>query len=165
MAPYKLIHPFHDQIAPFIIKRLHQQPDLLGQACQVMSIAPADFITITLPRTLPELFATCDQKFLDAITKTLSTKASTLLLKHSHSILAHIFLLPGQSATTKALKFVIKVLTDATSSTIDIQSVVKSCVVPLLAELVVVLGDENRDVAQQAGIIHITYHPYLTTSL
>ncbi len=49
-------------------------------------------------------------------------------------------------------------LTDATSSTIDIQSVVKSCVVPLLAELVVVvLGDENRDVAQQAGTLNVTY--------
>lgn len=149
MAPYKLIHPYQDQIAPFIIKRLPTQPDLLAEACHVMSIAPADFITITLPRTLPEVFASCDQRVLDAITKAVSTKASTLLLKHCHGILAHIFLLPSQAATTKALKFVIKVLTDATSSAIDIQSVVKSCVVPLLAELVVVMGDENHEVAQQ----------------
>ncbi|KAF8961112.1 hypothetical protein BDZ97DRAFT_1664899 [Flammula alnicola] len=151
-APYSLILPYLDQIAPFIIKRLSTQPDLLGEACRVMSIAPADFIVITLPRTLPELFASCDQKALDSITKELSTKASTLLLKHSHGILASIFLLSSQAATTKALNFVIKVLTDATSSTIDIQSVVKSCVVPLLAELVVVMGDENAEMSQQ-GII------------
>ena len=47
-----------DQIAPFIITRFSSQPDLLGEACRVMSIAPIDFIGITLPRTLPELFAT-----------------------------------------------------------------------------------------------------------
>lgn len=149
MAPYKLIHPYQDQIAPFIIKRLSTQPDILGEACRVMTIAPADFITITLPHTLPQIFASCDQKVLDQITKTLHIKASTLLLKHSHGILAHIFLLPSQAATTKALNFVIQILTDATSSAIDIQSVVKSCVVPLLAELVVVMGDENPDIAKQ----------------
>jgi serine/threonine-protein kinase ATR len=136
-----------DQIAPFIITRFSAQPDLLGEACRVMSIAPIDFIGITLPRTLPELFASCNQRVLDLIAKELSTKASSLLLKHSHGILAHIFL-SNQATTTKALNFVIKVLTDATSSVIDIQSVVKSCVVPLLAELVVVMGDERPDIAQ-----------------
>jgi serine/threonine-protein kinase ATR len=136
-----------DQIAPFIITRFSSQPDLLGEACRVMSIAPIDFIGITLPRTLPELFASCDQRVLELIAKELSTKASSLLLKHSHGILAHIFL-SNQATTTKALNFVIKVLTDATSSVIDIQSVVKSCVVPLLAELVIVMGDERPEVAQ-----------------
>ena len=37
--------------------------------------------------------------------------------------------------------------------------------VPLLAELVVALGDETCDVAQQARILNITYRPYLMTSL
>ncbi|KDR84098.1 hypothetical protein GALMADRAFT_219929 [Galerina marginata CBS 339.88] len=151
-APYSLILPYLDQVAPYIIKQLPIQRDLLGEACRVMSIAPADFIVTTLPRTLPDLFATCDQKVLDSITKELSTKASSLLVKHSHGILAHIFLLSSQVSTSKALHFVIKILNEATSSIIDIQSVVKSCVVPLLAELVVVMGDENPQVAQQ-GII------------
>ena len=51
--------------------------------------------------------------------KELSTKASSLLLKHSHGSLAHIFL-SIQATTTKALNFLIMVLTDATSSVIDI---------------------------------------------
>ena len=146
-SSYALILPYMDQIAPFIITRLSSQPDLLSEACRVMSIAPIDFIGITLPRTLPELFASCDQRVLELIAKELSTKASSLLLKHSHGILAHIFL-SNQATTTKALNFVIKVLTDATSAVIDIQSVVKSCVVPLLAELVIVMGDERPEVAQ-----------------
>jgi len=145
---YSLILPYMDQIAPFIITRLSSQPDLLGEACRLMPMAPIDFIGITLPRTLPELFANCDQRVLELIAKELSTKPSSLLLKHSHGILAHLFL-SDQATTTKALNFVIKVLTDATSSVIDIQSVVKSCIVPLLAELVVVMGDERPEVAQK----------------
>ena len=160
-TPYALILPYMDQIAPFIITRFSSEPDLLGEACRVMSIAPIDFIGITLPRTLPELFASCDQRVLELIAKELSTKASSLLLKHSHGILAHIFL-SNQATTTKALNFVIKILTDATSSDIDIQSVVKSCVVPLLAELVVVMGDERPEVAQKVGASAIIRRAWLT---
>ena len=84
-----------------------------------MSISPIYFIGITLPRTLAELFASCYQKVLELIAKELSSKASSLLLKHSYGILAHIFL-SNQATTTKALNFLIKVLTDATSSVVDI---------------------------------------------
>ena len=54
-----------------------------------------------------------------SVAKELSTKASSLLLKHSYGILAHIFL-SNQATTTKALNFVIKILTDATNSFNDI---------------------------------------------
>ena len=86
-----------------------------------MSISPINFIGITLPRTLPKLFASCDQKvlLLELIAKELSTKASSLLFKHSHGILGHIFL-SNQATTTIALNFLIKGLTDATSSVVDI---------------------------------------------
>ena len=61
---YALILPYIDQITPLIISLFSSQPDLLGEASRVMSIAPIDFIGITLPHTLPELFASCDQKVL-----------------------------------------------------------------------------------------------------
>ena len=116
-----------------------------------MSISPIDFIGITLPRTLPELYASCNQRvlLLELIAKELSTKASSLLLKDSYGILAHIFL-SNQVTTTKALNFFIKVLTDATSSVTVIRSVVnlKSCVVPINAELVIVMGGEGPEVAK-----------------
>lgn len=143
-----------DQVAPYVIKELPLQPHFLRETCRIMSIAPDDFILISLPRTLPELFATCDQKVIDAIAKELETKVSTLLIQHSPGILARVFLLPSQASTTKALNFIIKTLTaaapsSASSSPIDVQSVVKSCLIPLLAELVVVLGDEHTGTAQQ----------------
>ena len=62
MSSYALILPYMDHIAPFIVTRFSSQQDLLGEACRVISIFPIDFIEIILPRTLAELFASCDQK-------------------------------------------------------------------------------------------------------
>ena len=39
------------------------QPDLLGEACPVISIAPIDFIGITLPRTLPECLSAATKEY------------------------------------------------------------------------------------------------------
>lgn len=90
----------------------------------------------------------------------MSKSASYLLVKHSHSILAHIFLLPVESDVKAALKFIMKVLNEASNSAIDIQSIVKSCVVPLLAELVVALGHENQENSQQVWVYTYPYQKF-----
>ena len=114
-----------------------------------MSVTPADFINLTLSHTLPELYAKADRRGVETIARELGTKPSTLLIKHCHGILAHIFLNPNQAQTTKGLNFVLKILSEATQgSAIDLFSVVKSCIVSLLAELVVVMGDENQQVSE-----------------
>jgi serine/threonine-protein kinase ATR len=151
-SPYALIFPYMRQVAPFLIFRMCTKPSLLMESCRLMSISPTDFISVTLPRTLPQLFAGCELKVLEAIAKDLATKPSSLFLKHSHEVLAHVFLLQGPGQTNKALTFILKVLTDAAeNATIDIQNVVKSCVVPLLAELVIVMGDENAETAEMVS--------------
>ncbi|KAJ7581045.1 hypothetical protein C8J56DRAFT_793738 [Mycena floridula] len=150
-SPYPLLLPYLDKIAPFVVSRICTQPSLLMEYCRLVSIAPADFITLTLPRTLPSLFASRELKVLETVARELSIALPFLLLKHSHDILAHIFLLPDSAQTISCLAFVVQVLTDARSDvSIDVHSVVKSCVVSLLAEIVVILGDENRAIADQA---------------
>jgi len=115
-------------------------------------MSPTDFISVSLPRTLPYLFAHCERKVLETIAKDLSKKLSALFLSFSHEILAYIFQLPGPGQTQKALTFILRVLIDAADNvTIDVQSVVKSCVVPLLAELVIVMGDENSERAEMVS--------------
>jgi len=95
-----------------------------------------------LARALPQLFANCESAVLQAVSKELKTKTSTLFVKHSHKILAYVFLQQGQ--TKKALNFILKTLmADSRGASIDIESVIKSFLVPLLAELVVNLGDDN----------------------
>lgn len=147
--------PYLDKIAPFIVSRVCSQPVLLLEYSRLVSVAPKDFMTITLPRTLPPIVASRDFKVLQKIAHDLSLKPSLMLLKHSHEILAHIFLLQNSSETNKALHFIVQVLKEARADTtidIDIQSVVKSCVVPLLAELVVKLGHEDPLVSQCVSV-------------
>ncbi|KAJ7462055.1 hypothetical protein FB451DRAFT_1043857 [Mycena latifolia] len=143
--------PYFEQIAPFLILRMCTQPELLVEACRIMYVVPEDFIATTLPRTLPHLFAACEVRVIEAIGKTLNTKPSTLFLNHSADILAHLFLLRGPGQTSNAMACLLNVLTDsANQKGIDTHSVVKSAIVQLTAQLVIVMGDENPDVADSA---------------
>lgn len=133
-----------DKVAPYLVARWHSQPTLLSEACRFISVPPVDYISSTLPRTLPHLFANCEQKALEKISNDLQSKLSNLFLQRSHEILAHIFLLENDHSTNKAIDFILRVLNQAAeSAAIGIHSVIKSCVVPLLAILVNSLGDED----------------------
>ncbi|KAJ7228144.1 hypothetical protein GGX14DRAFT_547392 [Mycena pura] len=143
--------PYFDQIAPFLILRMCTHPELFVEACRMMHVLPEDFISTTLSRTLPHIFAACEVKVMEAIGKALNSKPSTLLLNHSPEILAHLFLLPGPGKTEKALSCLLSVLTDsAHQKEIDLHSVVKSSIVQLIAQLVIVMGDEEPGTANNA---------------
>ena len=142
-SPYVLLSPYLDKIAPLLVSRMCTQPALLQETCRLISVAPAEFVTINLRRTLPHLFGNCELKVLEIISKDLSKVPSTLFLDYSPNILAHIFRLET-TQTNKALAFVAKVLSDAVDrGSINIANVVKSSGLPLLAELVVGMGDEG----------------------
>jgi serine/threonine-protein kinase ATR len=144
-------------VIPLVASRICTHPSLLAEICRFLSISPTDFITVTLSRMLPQVFANCDSKALEKIAKELSKKPSTLFLNFSHHILAHVFLLPSQVQIDNAISFILKVLRDAADNAkIDIQSVVHSCLVPLLAELVVVMGDEDPEKAKKASTIVVS---------
>jgi serine/threonine-protein kinase ATR len=107
-------------------------------------MAPAEFIRVTASRTLPSLFANCDAKGIEAVSREMEQTASALFLGNSHIILAYIFMLP-RPAESKATSFVLKILADASQEgPIDLQVVVKVSLVKILAELVVAMGDENE---------------------
>ncbi|KAF7302261.1 hypothetical protein MIND_00793200 [Mycena indigotica] len=141
---YALSLPHFHEIAPFLVLRLYSQPGLLVEACRLLNTRPQDFIEINLARTLPYVFAHCDDRAMQEVAQILHKKPSVVLLRHTPEILAHIFLLPGQGQTEKSLACLLKVLRDSANKTeIDLHSVVKSSIVQLLALLVVVLGDED----------------------
>lgn len=117
---------------------------MLAESCHFLSVTTPDFISATLHHTLPSLFATCDIKILEQIAKSISKKVSYLFLNYSHDVLAHIFLLKGPALTNKALNFILQLLRSAADgASIDMQSLIKSCLVPLLAKLVIGMGDDN----------------------
>ncbi|XP_006456710.1 hypothetical protein AGABI2DRAFT_78376 [Agaricus bisporus var. bisporus H97] len=141
---YSLLIPYLDQVAPFLVSKISSMPSVLIETCKLMSMAPADFITVTAPRTLPPLFANCDVKAIEAVSREVEQTASALFLANSHVILAYIFMLP-KPAESKAISFVLKILADASQEgPIDLQVIVKVSLVKILAELVVAMGDENE---------------------
>jgi serine/threonine-protein kinase ATR len=145
------------QIAPFLVSRISSQPNLLAETCRFLSQKTVDFISTTLPSTLPPIFAACNSRVLDQIAKEVSRQPSHLFLENRHVVLARVFLLQDAAKTDEALKFIVQVLVNAADSTkIDVQSIVKSCVVPLLTELVVVMGDEDPDQAQSVSLPPLT---------
>ncbi|KAG7097441.1 hypothetical protein E1B28_004786 [Marasmius oreades] len=151
VSAYTLLLPHFDKLAPYLVSKICTDRTLLIEACKVLVMVPSDFIIVTLPRTLPVIFANRDTKVLDALAKEINSKSSAILMKHAHEVLAHIFLLPNAEQTDEALKFVVRTLSASTGSgSINTQSVVKSCVVPLLAEIVTKLGHENLQKAEEA---------------
>jgi serine/threonine-protein kinase ATR len=141
---YALLNPYLDQVAPFLVSKISSLPSLLTETCKLLSMAPAEFIRVTAPRTLPPLFASCDAKGIEAVSREVEQKAPALFLGHSHFILAYIFMLP-KPAESKAISFVLKILADASQEgPIDLRVVVKVSLVKILAELVIAMGDENE---------------------
>ncbi|KIJ69878.1 hypothetical protein HYDPIDRAFT_79167 [Hydnomerulius pinastri MD-312] len=151
-APQGLMTPFLPRIAPFIVSRKCTNPGLLAEACRFMEMYSTSFLSLTLPLTLPHLFADREVKVLDEISSELCKKSSSLFFHHASKVLAHVFRLQGPGQTNQALDFILKVLrAEATDgSIIEIRMIVKSCLLPLLAELVVVLGDHSVDQASSA---------------
>ncbi|KAI0938155.1 hypothetical protein AcV7_003428 [Taiwanofungus camphoratus] len=148
---YSLVLPYIDQIAPFLVARLCTQPNLLVEACRFLSISPADFILVTLEHTLPHIFVSCDAKVLDAISQETGQKIASLFVKRAHEVLAYVFRLQGPGQTNRVLSFMLKFFQEkARTTTIDITNIVRSCLVPLLAEIVLVLGDDDADQAEAA---------------
>ncbi|KAI6100243.1 hypothetical protein F5141DRAFT_1009738 [Pisolithus sp. B1] len=142
--PYALVLPFFSRVAPHVVLRKCTRPTLLAETCQFLSVRPRDFLSVTLPWTLPFVFANCDNKVLEEISTELEKTPASFFLSHSHDILSFVFRLQGPGETRKALTFIVNVVAPE-STMVDIKSIVGSCLVPLLAELVMVLGDENEE--------------------
>jgi serine/threonine-protein kinase ATR len=139
-------------VAPYLVSRICTHPSLLAESCRFLAISPTDFITLTLPRTLPDLFANCNNKALDKVAYEVSKKPPSLFMNYQHEILAEVFLQSSPGRTKNALLFILKVLRDAAENVIiDIPNIIRSCIVPLLAEIVSVMGAEDPERAMKAS--------------
>ncbi|KAH8096675.1 hypothetical protein BXZ70DRAFT_1032531, partial [Cristinia sonorae] len=149
-SPYSFLSPHMSQIAPKLVSRYTTQPTVLVEVCRFLAVQTSAFMNVTQSYTLPHLFADRDVRTLEAMGEELGTKPHSMFLTYAPVILAHAFLLPpGQ--TNSVLTFIVGVLQEASgSSTIDMPSVVRSCVMNLLAELVIVMGQEDEGAVERA---------------
>lgn len=161
-SSYNVVSPYLSQVAPLVVSRMMTQPAILVECARFIAIQPSAFISVTLPHTLPIVFATTDLPVLQQIAKELSRKPSILFINHAPDILAHVFMLQGPGQTSKALSFVLQVLRDDAQDAegIDMNSVVKSCITKLLCELVTILGDNRTERADM-----VRFYELVTTNL
>ncbi|KAG1768696.1 hypothetical protein EDD22DRAFT_1041450 [Suillus occidentalis] len=150
-SPYTLVSPYLSQVAIFVVSRKCTNPALIIETCRFLSVHPTDFISVTLSKTLPFLFANSEAKVIEEISEDVGQTISTLFMAHSHQILAHVYQQQGPAQTTGSLTFIWNIISrGAELDTLSIQGMVQSCVVALLADLVVVLGHENEERASLA---------------
>lgn len=142
-----------EHISTYIVSVMPQRPNALVETCRFLSLSPNDFLSITLPHTLPQLFASCNSASLDCLHQELGQSAFNLFLHASADILAHVFLLKNADETDKALAFIIRSFSDAANNaTIGLPNLVKTCTIPLLGKLVITMGDENIVVAEDVSV-------------
>lgn len=131
-SQYGLFAPYMDQIAPYLVKRLCLQPAALTEGCRFLTIAPQEFLNVTLNHTLPHIFADRDRQCLDAISLATHKKCHVLFFAYPSKILARAFMASKLGQTSAVLTFITAVLAEAAGNgAIDIGSVVKSYLVNL----------------------------------
>lgn len=135
--------------------RLKTHPEGVQEFCHFLSVSQHDFVNLTLKHTLPQLFADSDLKGLQAVALEMSTNVAMLVLDNTHHILAHTFMLQAVGHTNKTLHFILNVLKAAATgaNTLSITTIVDSCNVLLLTEIVVCLGDDDPDVVDAVSLL------------
>ncbi len=142
-----------DRIAPFLITRMRKQPSALHEVARFLSVRLSDFLNVTLVHTLPQIFFNQDRPTLEAISAATQKKNHSLFLTHESKILARAFMASKPGQTRNILNFITSVLNEAAGNgQIDIDSLIGSSIVNLIAELVLYMGDEDSAVADQVSI-------------
>lgn len=147
-TPYALILPYLEKVATLIVDHMCTQPEIVEDACQLMQVSSNNFLSITLPKTLPPVLVRCDAKTLDMLARHLDKEQHALFVGEGmHLHLAPIFLLKTPEETNKSIDFILGILNQATSIVIDLRQVLPGCTTPLLTEIIVEMGDINPNKA------------------
>ena len=149
----------------FVVSNSCRRPDLLTETCRFLSLPVPDFLLYTQVHTLPHLFGSCNRVVLDRLGELLDQKVSDMFLNASSDILSYVFMLPGPEEE-RASEFVLNVLTQAANQAeIALANVVRSCIVPLLANLVIAMGSDDLKRLESVSTCPIDSKFYIQTRL
>ena len=152
-TPYKLLDPYIGEIARYLIAHWPHQPALLLETCRLVSQEPTEFISGTLPHTLPLLFANRNKVVIEKIAQNLGFTPSTLFLDFSKDILTQVFLLPDQVQTDGALDFILQLMPTPSGGSINAQTLARSCITELLGTFVFMLGSKESKKVQEVRLL------------
>lgn len=143
---------------------LRSSRSLLTELGRFLSREPPELLAFTLSSSLPSLVATCSRDEIVIIANLLQKQMAGMLVEQSTEILKTIFLLPEDHDAEAALDFLVQLIAEAArakGSSLGTQALVNSCISSLLAELVVVFGDESGKAVLVSGLPHVILSLFL----
>ena len=144
-----------DTIAVYLVSRMKSHPSNLFEVCNFLSSTPADFLSVTLPHTLPELFASRNREALESVARELNLEVGQLLAQNGTKIIPYVFLLTKPGQTTRAMKFMtsffVKDVPDAA------KLLIKADHVDNVSTVILSMGDEDPATAFAVGFISLTF--------
>lgn len=144
--------PHFERISVLLASHLVSSPDIVAEMMRLIERTRQNFFETTVRYTLPSLVVNREKETLDLLAGIVKQPLGVLLVDHSHLILAKIFMTPAQ--TESALSFLVGVLQSLTRGHGDREvtaaSVITTCIIHFLVELVIELGSRDRQTVAMA---------------
>ncbi|KAH7105864.1 hypothetical protein BKA62DRAFT_809018 [Auriculariales sp. MPI-PUGE-AT-0066] len=135
---YSLVSPYLADLACFAASTLIISPVPLHELCRLLGLTPRDFFLQTLQHTLPSFTVQQQDIVLARIAEQVGSNVTTLLVKNAAAVLAQTFL---SKDSEKIFAFVQHEVEKGSGKKVEAQSIVHSCLLLLVCELVSLLGD------------------------
>ncbi|TPX33900.1 hypothetical protein SmJEL517_g03296 [Synchytrium microbalum] len=142
-SPWSLMFPHLPKLALRIAQLIKAQPRIGYEACLVFASSEKDFFQKMIPQLLPQLVLANDVDTMTHIAKILDKEVFIMCVNETHHILAHMFLNHSESSVVqRSLDWFLDMLRAGLGDVqITLESLMRSCLLALVAELVVECGD------------------------
>lgn len=143
---YSLLSPYLPQTIVYVTANLQNARSLLTELGRFLSRDPSELLAFTLSHSLPSLVTTCSRDEIKLLAHIVGRPVAALLVDKTTDILKGIYLLPDDNDVEESLNFLTQMVAEAAGAkagSVGTQALVNSCIATLLAELVMVFGDER----------------------
>jgi hypothetical protein len=125
----------------------------LNDLCLLIGLPPSGLLKQTARETLPVLIQQRNLKVLERVAFQIADMGSqslgAVLFNHMNYILAHILLMPDPVDYNQSEQFLLTTLSNETGGRhVKMEALVKSCQVSLIADMMLVMGDEDPERAK-----------------
>ncbi|CAE7142760.1 unnamed protein product [Rhizoctonia solani] len=156
-APFQLLSPYFKQITPLIVDRLSTSSSALHDVCQLLTVSPRDFLTYTRASALAAAIRSCNRAVIDVIAGHVEQSTGALLLENAQEYLTEILLTGDEASVRRSMSFLCR---DVLNEIIQRRTrkadgmtearLLGSCGAPLIGELVIQLGSEDKERQEKA---------------
>ncbi|KAG8747053.1 serine/threonine-protein kinase M1 [Ceratobasidium sp. 414] len=156
-APFQLLSPYFKLITPLIVDKLLTSPGILSDVCQVLAVTPRDFLTYTKVPALLAAIKSSNRAVIEALAGHIERNPGALLLDNAEEYLPEILFMEDEAAARKAMSWLCRNALDeylrrrtGKAGQMTESRLLKTCVAPLLGELVMRLGSEDEKRREKA---------------